>query len=131
MGQPSALITGKSFPLYTSFVVQRTDEAVDEGLRGALIRHGFEQFGKLANGEPALHPVILGHHVLQIALGGGGLAAGLLDDPMRLVLAELGRERERDRLGHDASPRLGEVDPHARFVDFEPFRNVDDGIEGA
>src|SRR6476646_6309547 len=102
MGQPSALITGMIFPLH--FVCrsalaaarpQRTDEAVDEGLRGALIRHGFEQFGKLASGELMSHPLILGHHVLQIALGGGSLVAGLLDDPMRRVLAEPGRERER------------------------------------
>src|SRR6185436_4173555 len=108
MGQPSALITGMIFPLHfvcrsalAAARLQRTNEAVDEGLRGALIRHGFEQLGKLVGGEPALHPVILGDHVLQIAPGGGGLAAGRLDDPMRRVLTELGCERERYRFGHD------------------------------
>ena len=75
------------------------------------------------------HPVILGHHLLQVALGGSGLAARFRDDPMRLLLAELGRERKRYRLGHDASLRRGEVNAHALTIDVESLRNVDDGSE--
>ena len=77
------------------------------------------------------HLIVLGEHVLQVALGGDRLAARLLDDAVRLVLAELGAERERHGFGHDQPARLREIDAHALAVDFEALGDIDDGVERA
>src|SRR5262245_40389989 len=60
--------------------LQRADDAVDQGLRGALVGHGLEQLGELADRHAELHPVVLDQHLLQLALGRVGLAACFLDD---------------------------------------------------
>ena len=65
--------------------LQRADDAVDERLRRALVVHGLEQPGQLADAEMRFHPLVFAQHLLQLAPGGDGLAAGCLriDEPTR------------------------------------------------
>jgi len=111
--------------------LQRADDAVDQRLRSALIGHRLEDLGKLADAERQRHLIVLGQHLLQIALGGNRLAARFLDDLVRFLLADLGAKRERDRLGHDQPARFAEIDAHALAVDLEALGDLDDGVEGA
>src|SRR5262249_6293837 len=75
IGQPSALISGMVFLVaersaLAAAALQRADDAVDQGLRGALVGHRLEQLGELADREAELHPVVLGQDLLQLAFGG-------------------------------------------------------------
>ena len=62
---------------------------------------------------------------------GGGLFARGFDQMMRVALADLFRQRECHRLRHDQPMAGVEIEAHARDIDFQPFRDVDNGRQRA
>jgi hypothetical protein len=89
--------------------LQRPDQPVDEGLRGALVGHGLEQAAEHGAGYMRGHPFVLAQHVLQAALLGDGLLARLRDQPVGLLPADLGGGLPRRLLR--GSPQAEKLEP--------------------
>src|SRR5690242_12138612 len=106
-------------PAMTSGDIQRSEQAVDQGLGGALIGRRLEQRGNLVRIELRGHFRIAHEHIAQMFLVRDCFLAGGLDQMMCVGLADLLRQREGDGFRHD-QPVCGlEILPHARGVDFE------------
>src|SRR5262245_39492521 len=79
----------------------RCDEAVDEGLRHALVAQGIEQPFDLGGRKMRGDAFVIPQHVLEVAAFGHGGLGGGLQNVVGVLLAELAGERKGDCLGHD------------------------------
>src|SRR4051812_8660831 len=81
-------IAGSS-PAMTSILVDRGEQAVYQGLRGALIGHRLKQFCNGVGAELRGDFRIRCQHVAQMLLVGNGFLAGRLDQMVGVALADL------------------------------------------
>src|SRR5262249_56456492 len=81
IGHPSASIIGISSSLS---LVERSQQPIDQYLRGTLIVHRLQQFCDLLSAELRIHTWISREYVAKMLALGYGLFAGGLDQLMRL-----------------------------------------------
>src|SRR6266567_8799288 len=92
-------IAGSS-PAMTSGLLQRSEQAVDQGLRDALIGHRLKQFCDLLGAKMRGDLRLGAQHVAQVLFVRDRLLAGRLDQMVRLALADLFGQRECHRFRH-------------------------------